>query len=90
VADRQFRRTERIVVEWPVRSRADGVGARLLNRDGQPLPIPVAVAGSSDGRPMTVVSLRLAPLTAGDYAIELVARAGARTERQLLAFRVVP
>jgi hypothetical protein len=43
VADFQFRRTERVHVEWPLLKAIDARQARLLSRTGQPLAVAVNV-----------------------------------------------
>jgi VWFA-related protein len=85
-----FRRTERLHVEWPIFAAADRREARVLGRNGAPLAIPLAVAERDvNGQAMLSIDLNLAPLTEGDYLIELtVGRAGV-TERRLAALRVV-
>ena len=85
-ADPQFRRTERLHVEWPIAGALDQRQARLLGKNGAPLPIPLTVS-ERDGR--VVLDFNLAPLTAGDYVLELIAARGADTGRSLIAFRVV-
>jgi VWFA-related protein len=89
-ADRQFRRTERAHVEWPILGPLDRRAARLLDRRGQPLPLPMALTERVDGaRTMAAVDLAIAPLAEGDYVIELVAGRDTITERKLLGIRVV-
>lgn len=89
VADLQYRRTERVHIEWSVLAALDRRDARLLGRNGQPLPLPVNVTEREvAGRAMLAVDLTLAPLTAGDYVIELTVGSGATTERTLVAIRV--
>ena len=90
-ADLRFRRTEQIRVELPTASSA-AVTARLLDRNGKPMPIPVtaAVRDDADGSRWETAQLSLAPLGAGDYVIEVTEGAGGETSRTLLAFRVVP
>ena len=86
-ADLRFRRGEQIRVEIPT-SSADPVTARLLDRTGKPLAVPVATAvrDDVDGSRWVTAQLALAPLAPGDYAIEV-----ASGDRRLLAaFRVVP
>jgi hypothetical protein len=83
----QFRRTERVRVDWPVLAPIDSHDVRLLDRLGGPSPVPVAVSRSADGSTVSA-TLNLAPLTNGDYLIEIVARAGETTDRRLLALRV--
>jgi VWFA-related protein len=96
VADFQFRRTERLRVEWPMLKALDQRTARVLDRRGQPLALGATVTeraasapDTPDGRNIVAVDLNLAPLSEGDYLIELVAGAGPEIERSLLAFRVV-
>jgi VWFA-related protein len=90
IADFQFRRNERLRVEWPVNEPLDERTARLLDRRGVPLPIPATVT-EIDGPSGRVVNVdvTLAPLAEGDYLVELTAGKGGQTEKGLLAFRVV-
>ena len=102
VADFQFRRTERVHVEWPVMKALDQRTARVLDRNGQPLALAATVTESAGaiasggrgaplviGRTVVAVDLNLAPLSEGDYGIELTAGQGAQTDRRVVAFRVV-
>lgn len=86
-ADLRFRRSEQLRVEVPV-SQSDMPTARLLDRTGQPLAIPVTAAlrDEADGSRWLTANLALAPLAAGDYLIELSGGGG----RTRVAFRVVP
>jgi VWFA-related protein len=86
-ADLRFRRTERIIIEVPTTS-TDAGSARLLNRTGQPMSIPVATAirEDADGSRWRTAQLALAPLGVGDYVVEQTAG----TETTLTAFRVLP
>lgn len=89
VADFQFRRTERVHVEWPRLAETDQREARLLGRTGQPLAVPVTLTERDvDGRVNLAADLNLAPLTDGEYAIELVVGRGAESERRVVAIRV--
>jgi hypothetical protein len=85
-ADMRYRRSERIRIEVP--SAAAATGARLLDRTGKPMAVPVAsnTRNDADGSRWATAELALAPLGAGDYVIELTAEA----TRTLVAFRVVP
>ena len=86
-ADLRFRRNEQIRVEIPIAS-AESLTARLLDRTGKPLAVPVtaAVRDDADGSRWATAQLGLAPLAPADYAIEL-----ASGDRRLIAaFRVVP
>jgi VWFA-related protein len=85
-ADRRFRRSERLRVEVPV-SGEGPASARLLDRTGTPLAVPLETAARArpDGSRWASVQLALAPLGPSDYLIELTA-GGVRT---LVAFRIV-
>jgi VWFA-related protein len=86
-ADLRFRRSEQVRVEIPIAS-ADPTTARLLDRTGKPLAVPVATAvrDDPDGSRWVTAQVGLSPLAPGDYAIEIT-----RGERRMIAaFRVVP
>jgi len=85
-ADLRFRRSERLRVEVP--TSADMVGARLLDRTGKPLPVPVAAATrtDADGTRWATGELVLAPLAPADYVVEV----SAGEVRTMAAFRIVP
>lgn len=84
-----FRRTERVRVRWPLAREAESVTARLLGRDGVPLELDIPVRQlQAAGAHGLVVDLNLAPLTAGDYVIEVTASAAGRRESAHLAIRV--
>jgi hypothetical protein len=82
----RFRRSERLRVEVP--SATSATGARLLDRTGKPIPVPVAYAtrNDADGSRWATAELALAPLATGEYVIEVMAD----PTRTLVAFRVVP
>jgi hypothetical protein len=86
-ADRRFRRSEQIRVEIPT-SSSDPVAARLLDRTGRALPVPLSAAlrDDADGSKWMTAQLALAPLAPGDYAIEL----SSGDKKTISAFRVVP
>lgn len=87
-ADPRFQRSERIRVEMAT-SVAGPVSARLLDRLGNPLPVPVQASMRDDPSGAfrwLVADAVLAPLAIGDYSIEL-SLAGAT---QAASFRVVP
>ena len=72
-ADPRFSRTDRIRLELPTHSTGMA-SARLLDRQGAPLSVPLSVSDrvdASDGLRWIVVDGTLAPLAAGDYAIEV-------------------
>jgi len=90
VADFLFRRTERVHVEWTLVAELDRRQARLIGRDGRPLAVPLNVTERQiDGSASVAVDLNLAPLTQGEYAIELAVGRGTATERRVVAIRVL-
>jgi VWFA-related protein len=90
-AEMRFNRNERIHLEVPIDDvRAAQRSARVLDRRGQPLPVPAAVGvQSTDGRATMSVDVLAGGLAAGDYLIEVTGGAGAEVQRRLFAFRVV-
>ena len=89
LASFQFRRTERVRLEWPVLQAVDSHQARLLDRNGKPLAVPVTTAvKESAGAPVLTADLNLAPLSIGEYLIELAAKAGDTSEQQMIGIRV--
>jgi VWFA-related protein len=87
-ADPRFSRNDRIRLELAT-TTPGAASARLLDRLGKPLQVPLQLserADQSGGFSWIVVDGTLAPLAAGDYAIE-VTQAEAR---QVTAFRIVP
>lgn len=86
-----FNRTERARLEFPAAADAKATGARLLDRSGQPLAIPVTLGERVDAETAQrwlTADLTLAALAAGDYAVEVTVARGATTTRQLAAIRV--
>jgi VWFA-related protein len=93
-ADLRFRRNEQLRVELPT-PLSGAVVARLLDRTGKPLAVPIntSVREDADGTRWQVAQLGLAPLAPADYVIELTGGTGTPDgdrKRMLLAFRVVP
>jgi VWFA-related protein len=86
-ADLRFRRAEQVRVEIPTLTSTPGQ-ARLLDRAGRTLAIPVTAAtrDDSDGSRWMTAQLALAALAPGDYIIEL----SEGEQRMLTAFRVIP
>ena len=91
VADFQFRRTERVHVEWPILDALDRREARVLDRKGQPLSVAATVTERelAPGAIVLAADVNLAPLAEGDYLVEVVAGSGARSTRKLVAFQVI-
>src|SRR6185295_7222717 len=97
-ADLRFRRNEQLRVEIPT-STPDAVTARLLDRTGKALGVPVAAAirDDADGSRWQTAQLALAPLAPADYVIEMTRGAGRASgvggaggeRRVIVAFRVV-
>jgi VWFA-related protein len=84
-----FRRTERVRLEWPVLDGISSHEARLLDRNGNPLAVPVQTATREEGGSTLLrADLNLAPLGIGEYLIEIAATEGDRTERQMVGIRV--
>ncbi|MEW6322920.1 MAG: VWA domain-containing protein [Acidobacteriota bacterium] len=91
-ADARFRRTERIRLQIP-KLGAGTLTARLLNREAQPLPLPVTLAERLDQTlqvKFVVADLTLAPLAQGEYVIEVAAEHNGRQESVAYGFRIVP
>jgi hypothetical protein len=85
-ADLRFRRNEQVRVELPTPS-TEPVTARLLDRTGKPLAVPVTatVRDDSDGSRWHTAQLALAPLAPGDYVIEMAVG----EKRTITVFRVI-
>lgn len=90
-ADGRYRRTERVTLEAPLRDGAVPAGARVLDRLGKPLAVPAQSGERIDaaGIRWMTAEVVLAPLTDGDYVIELEATKDETRERKLFAIRVV-
>jgi VWFA-related protein len=86
VADFQFRRADRLRIRWPIRQPVEERSARILDRRGNPLAVPASVAVTDD---VVNVEITLASLSEGDYLVELLLARDGRSERKLIAFRVV-
>ena len=90
VADFQYRRTERVRLEWASAQPLETMSARLLDRKGEPLAIPLtAIDASVPDRPAVSVDVMLTPLTDGTYVVELTVGRGAQTEKRYVAIKVV-
>jgi hypothetical protein len=90
VADFEFRRTERLHLEWPVLKPLDQRIARVLDRRGQPLAVGATLTErDADGRTSILVDVYLASLAEGDYVVDLTAGSGGVSEDALFGFRLV-
>ena len=90
-ADLRFRRQERVKIETAIVGAVEPVSARLLDRTGKPLPLPVVSSERQEGGARIVSGdVALAPLTAGDYILEISVGSGSAARRALAAFRIVP
>lgn len=85
---RDFSRAERIFVRFDAFApdgSAPAVTAKLLNRGGQPMAdVPVQAAA---GQPF-MIDFPLAPLAAGEYLLQIDAKAASGTAQEMIAFRV--
>jgi VWFA-related protein len=72
-ADFRFSRTERLRLEVPLPPAARPGSGRLLDRNAQPLPVPVQTAERTDdaGQRWLTADATLAALGAGDYVVEV-------------------
>jgi len=87
-ADPRFQRNERLRLELATTVPGPAT-ARLLDRNGNPLSVPVQVTERPDESSAfrwVVVDAALAPFAPGDYALE-VTQSGAK---QVTGFRIVP
>jgi VWFA-related protein len=91
-ADYTFSRTERMHLEIPVGPGMKVEGGRLLDRNAQPLQVPLTVAERTDdasGQRWLTGDLILSPLADGDYVVEMTVTGGAATQKVLTAIRIV-
>ncbi len=87
-ADPRFQRNERLRLESATAAEGPAT-ARVLDRSGKPIQIPVQVTSRTDaasGLRWLVADATLAPLAAGDYAVEV--KLGDAT--QVTGFRIIP
>ena len=71
-ADVRFTRADRVHLELPVGGDVKPVSGRMLDRNGQPLGVPVTVGERVEGSAAWITAdLALAPLAPGDYAVEI-------------------
>jgi len=91
-ADLRFSRIDRVHLEVPLGQDDKPGDGRVLDRNGQPLGVPLTVGERTDastGQRWLTADLNLAPLAPGDYGVEVgVLRAGTDA-RVVTAIRVV-
>jgi hypothetical protein len=85
-----FSRTERARFEVPAVSDTKVEAARILDRNGNAMELPVALSERTDatGQRWISADVTLAPLAPGDYIIELSGTAAGKPQVLLTAFRV--
>ena len=87
----QFSRTERARLEFPVAAAVKADSARLLDKSGQALAVPVTLGERVDeatGQRWLTADVTLAALGAGDYAIEVTVSGPSGNQRLVTALRV--
>ena len=87
-ADARFQRSDRIRLELPAAAQGTPTG-RMLDRLGNPMFVPVQMSVKADPSGefrWVVADATLAPLTNGDYAIEVVLG----DAKQVTGFRIIP
>ncbi len=87
-ADPRFQRSDRLRFEHAT-TLSESAKARLLDRNGNPLSVPVQLTERPDESGAfrwIVVDAALAPFAPGDYAVEVTQG----TAKQVTAFRIVP
>jgi len=85
----QFSRTDRLHLELPISTATPGTG-RFLDRNAQPLQIPVQVGEKTDaeGQRWLTADATLSALGAGDYILEISLTADGTERRVLTGIRV--
>jgi VWFA-related protein len=87
----QFSRTELVRLEFPAASDSTTATGRLLDRTGEPLAVPVTIGERTDqqtGQRWVTADITLAPLSPGDYAVELTRGDAAAQQKIVTAIRV--
>jgi VWFA-related protein len=86
----RFLRRERVRVAVSLEDAGATVEAGLLDRTGATMRIPVASRVETlDGVPWAIGEVSLAPLSPGEYVVQLVVRKGETAARTLTGIRVV-
>jgi hypothetical protein len=90
-ADSNFRRVDRLRVSVSLGTAPAELSARLLDRRGQALGVPVTIeARAEGGLHVAVADATLASLAPGDYLVELTLGEGGTRHIIVVAFRIVP
>jgi len=92
-ADYRFRRNERVRVQVAIAGAEPAFTARMLDRSGQLLEVPVTTTVQRDAAGAAAIHAEaaLSPLAAGDYAIEITLTPSGATPQQILVpVRVIP
>ena len=86
----EFSRTERLQMHLPLAGQAKPGTGRFLDRNAQPLQIPVQVGEKQDpdGQRWLTADATLSALGAGDYVVEVTILNGGGEQRVLTAIRV--
>lgn len=87
----QFSRTERVHLEFAAPADAKLGTARLLDKSGEPLSIPVTTGERTDsqtGQRWLTADVTLAALGAGDYVVEFTTGDAAAQKQVMTAIRV--
>ena len=87
----QFSRTERAHLEFPAAADAKPGSARLLDKSGEPLAIPVTTGERTDaqsGQRWLTADVTLAALAAADYVVEFTTGDAASQKKVMTAIRV--
>ena len=89
-AEPQFRRTERLHLEWDLPPATTVGTLSIVGPSGAPVDVPVTVATSArNGRMIVTADVLLASLSAGDYAVVASFAEGGRDGQSASGIRVV-
>ncbi len=85
-----FTRTERVRLDIPAATGATLSAARVLDRNGVAIDLPVTIAERTDeaGQRWLTAEVTLAPLAPADYIVEMSGTVQGRAQTVLAAIRV--
>jgi hypothetical protein len=90
-ADSRFRRVERLRVDVSLADTQATLSARLLDRKGQSLPVPVVTTFREETRRQyATAEVALTPLGQADYLVELSIQRGQEVAKVIVPIRIVP